>query len=63
MKEIPYLGSLIADSGRMDVDVERRISQAFGSLRKAVFLYKKPDSDHQEEGFQGLCDVSAAVWI
>ena len=39
----PYLGSLIADSGRMDVDVERRISQAskaFGALRKAVFLDK-----------------------
>ena len=43
VKEFPYLGSLIADSGRMDVDIERRISQAskaFGALRKAVFLDK-----------------------
>ena len=35
-----YLGSLISNSGRMDVDVDRRIAQAskaFGALRKAVF--------------------------
>lgn len=41
--EFPSLGSLIAGSGRMDVDMERRISQAsrdFGALRKAVFLDK-----------------------
>ncbi len=38
-----YLGSLIASSGRMDVDVDRRVAQAskaFGALRKAVFLDK-----------------------
>ena len=41
--EFPYLGSLIAASGRMDGDVDRRIaqaSQAFGALRKAVFMDK-----------------------
>ena len=39
--EFPYLGSLIASSGRMDVDVDKRVAQAskaFGALRKAVFL-------------------------
>ena len=36
-------GSVIADSGRMDVDVENRIakaSKASGDLRRAVFLDK-----------------------
>ena len=28
VKEFPYLGSVVADSGRIDVDVERRIAQA-----------------------------------
>ena len=40
---ISYLGSIIAGSGRMDVDVDRRVAQAskaFGALRKAVFLDK-----------------------
>ena len=39
--EFPYLGSLITSSGRMDMDIDRRIAQAskaFGALRKAVFL-------------------------
>ena len=39
--EIQYLGSLIATTGRMDVDVDRRLAQAskaFGALRKAVFM-------------------------
>ena len=39
--DFPYLGSIIAGSGRMDVDVDRRVAQAskaFGALRKAVFL-------------------------
>ena len=43
VSEFPYLGSLIADSGRMDVDVDRRVAQAskaFGALRKSVFLDK-----------------------
>ena len=41
VSKFPYLGSLIADSGRMDVDVDRRVAQAskaFGALRKSVFL-------------------------
>ena len=35
VSEFPYLGSLIADSGRLDVEVEKRIanaSRAFGAL-------------------------------
>ena len=39
--EFPYLGSVIAVSGRMYTDVDNRIakaSRAFGALRKAVFL-------------------------
>ena len=38
-----YLGSLIEDSGRMNVDVNRRVAQAsksFGALRMSVFLDK-----------------------
>jgi len=43
VEEFPYLGSIIAASGRMDVDVERRItkaSQAFEPLKKTVFRDK-----------------------
>ena len=39
--KFPYLGSLVENSGRSAVDVERRMAQAsraFGALRKAVFL-------------------------
>ena len=40
VNEFSYLGSVVAASGRMDADVEKRIAQAsraFGALRKAVF--------------------------
>ena len=43
VSEFPYLGSIIALSGRIGPDIERRIAQAskaFGSLRKAVFRNK-----------------------
>ncbi len=43
VEEFPYLGSMIAASGRIDVDVEGRIVKAsttFGALRNAVFLDK-----------------------
>ena len=38
--EFPYLGSLVASSGRVDTEVEKRIvqaSRAFGALHKPVF--------------------------
>ena len=40
VEEFPYLGSIITASGRVDTEVERRITQAskaFGALRKPVF--------------------------
>ena len=40
VKEFPYLGSVIASSGRVDADIDRRIAQAskaFGALKRAVF--------------------------
>ena len=39
--EFPYLGSVVAMDGRMDVDVERRVSQTFGTLRTLVFHERK----------------------
>ena len=41
VNQFPYLGSVVDASGRVDADVDRRISQAssaFGALRKSVFL-------------------------
>ena len=32
VKEFPYLGSMIADSGRIDVDMKKRIAQASKAL-------------------------------
>ena len=58
VSEFPHLGSLMADSGRIDVEVEKRIASAsnfFGALRQ-------PDSDTKKAGVQGLCAVSPAVW-
>ena len=43
VKEFPYLGFIVAASGRIDTDVDNRIakaSKAFGALRRAVFLDK-----------------------
>ena len=40
VKEFQYLGSIIADNGRIDAEVDKRIanaSKAFGALRQAVF--------------------------
>ena len=40
VKEFPYLGSVVASTGRVDTDIDRRIAQAskaFGALRRAVF--------------------------
>ena len=43
LSEFQYRRSLISNSGRMDVEVEQRVSRAsrvFGALRKVVFLDK-----------------------
>ena len=48
VEELPYLGSLITSSERMDMDVDRQIvlaSRALGALCKAMFLDKNPRRD------------------
>ena len=43
VQDFSYLGSIVSSSGRVDVDVDKRIAQsakAFGALRKAVFKDK-----------------------
>ena len=70
VEEFPYLGSLIAASGRMDVDVERRIiraSQAFGALKKSVFRDKNLTLNTKRKVYQA-CVLSillygAECWI
>ncbi len=65
VEEFPYLGSLIADSGRMDTDVQRRVSkgiQGFWSPEKGSLHGQRSDPNHQEEDLPGLCAVSPAVW-
>ena len=65
VKDFPYLGSMIADSGRMDIDVEKRIAQAsraFGALRKAVFLDRNTHATNKEEDIPGMCAVSTPTW-
>ena len=59
VREFLYLGSLVADSGRMDV--ERRIAQAskaFGASRKAVFLDKNVTLTTKRKVF-----IHTPVWI
>ena len=64
-REFPYLGSLIVESGRMYVDVDKRIenaSKAFGALRRASCLQGCSFVGcHQEECVQSMCVVSAAL--
>ena len=62
VKEFPYLGSVIVDSGRMDADVECRVakaSKAFGALRKAVFLDRNLSHRTKRKVYQA-CVLS--VW-
>ena len=45
VSSFPYLGSLMAENGRVDDEVDRRIagaSRAFGALRRAVFKDYNP---------------------
>ena len=55
VREFPYLGSIIAASGRMDSDVDKRITQAskaFGALRKSVFLDKNLSLNTKRKVYQ-----------
>ena len=64
IEEIPYLASLIAASGRMDREVEKRIAQAsraFGALRKAVFLEKNLSLNTKRAIYQA-CILSVLLY-
>jgi len=53
--EFPYLGSMVSSSGRMDVEVDRRIasaSKAFGSLRHAVFTDRTLNTTTKRKVYQ-----------
>ena len=55
---------MIADSGRMDVDVERRIAgalRAFGPLRKAVFQDKNLTLQTKRKVYQA-CVLSVLLY-
>ena len=62
--EFPYLGSMIAASGRMDVDVEKRIyqaSRAFGALCKTVFMYRDLTTETKRKVYQA-CVLSVLLY-
>ena len=64
VKEFPYLGSIIAANGRMDADVEKRLSQAskaFGALRKPVFSDKNLSLRTKREVYQA-CVISVLLY-
>ena len=45
VKEFPYLGSVVASSGRVDADIDRRIAQvskAFGALKRIKIKISQP---------------------
>ena len=62
--EFPYLGSIVATDGRVDVEVERRISQAsraFGALRKPVFLDRNLRLETKRKIYQA-CVLSVLLY-
>ena len=64
VEKFPYLGSLIAASGRMDVDVERQIikeSQALGALKKPVFRDKNLALNTKRKVYQA-CVLSILLY-
>ena len=66
VSEFPYLGSLIAASGRLDVEIEKRLasaSKAFGALRQAVFKDAHLSlNTKRHASVQSLCPVCPVVW-
>lgn len=62
--EFPYLGSMIAASGRMDVDVDKRIyqaSRAFRALHKAVFMDRHLTTKTKRKVYQA-CVLSVLLY-
>ena len=64
MDELPYLGSMITSSGRIDADVESRIEgfQGLRRIEESSFPRQGSDTPYQEEGLPGVCHVSTVVW-
>ena len=58
--QFPYLGSLIAESGRSHEEVDRRIAK--WAIEMRCFLRLQFVGEDQEECVQCLCDVSSVVW-
>ena len=64
MDEFQYLGSVIASSGRMDVDICRRVAQAskaFGAMRQAVFLDKSLRPSTKRKLYKCFCAVCITI--
>ena len=64
VKEFPYLGSVVAASGRIDSDIDNRIakaSKAFGALRRAVFLDKNLTLRTKQKIYQA-CVLSVLLY-
>ena len=62
--EFPYLGSLIAEDGRIDREIDRRIanaSKAFGALRQPVFC-DKILSIHTKRKIYQACVLSVLLY-
>ena len=63
-RRLPLPGSLIAASGQMDVDIERRIakaSQTLGALKKTVFRDKNFTLNTKRKVYQA-CVLSALLY-
>ena len=64
VKEFPYLGSVVAASGRIDSNIDNRIAKAtkaFGALRRAVFLDKNLTLRTKQKIYQA-CVMSVLLY-
>ena len=62
--EFTYLGSLVASSGRIDAEVDRRIanaSKAFGALRRAIFMDRNLTTNTKQRVYQA-CVLSVLLY-
>ena len=64
VSKFPYLGSIIAVFGKVDLDIERRIAQAskdFGYLHKAVFRNRDLQMQTKRNIYQ-VCVLSVLLY-
>ena len=64
VKEFTYLGSVVASSGRMDADIDRRIAQAskaFGALKRSV-LQDHDLTTHTKRLVYNACVLSVLLY-